>query len=232
MTFDLSPTLKAAQSRAREAAESVVAPVAGAIDRDGGIPPAVQSAIDELGVAAASPLAAVLMIEEIAAASPAVAAMAGLGHGAPADLAGLRGVPRVAQPGDREFLAMAAVCLGIGRAAVAEALAAARARGDRPSGEPADPPHWTLADAATEVEGARLLVQASATGPGVPAAAAFVHAARAAARAVDAALRVVGPDGYRPGSRLERAARDVRSAPLVLGSEDAARRAAADVLLS
>ena len=127
---------------------------------------------------------------------------------------------------------MAGVCLGIGRAALNEALRAARARGDRPAGEPADPPHWALADSATDIEGARLLVHAAAAGAGATAAAAFVHAANAATRAVDAALRLVGPDGFGPGSLLERAARDVRSAGLVLGSEDRARRVAADALLA
>ena len=75
------------------------------------------------------------------------------------------------------------------------------------------------------------MLHASAEGSGLSAAAAFVHAAGAATRAVDAALRIVGPDGYRPGSVLDRAARDVRSTWLVLGSEDRARRIAADALL-
>jgi alkylation response protein AidB-like acyl-CoA dehydrogenase len=233
MTFDLSPELVAAQARARQVAATVVLPAAADIDATGEVPPAVRAALDPLGLHAADPLASVVMIEEIATASPSAAASAGLGvPGDPGGLAGLRGVPRVGAAGEREYLAMAAVCLGIGRAALAEAIRVARARGDRPGGEPAAPPHWALADAATDVDGARLLLHASARGGGLSAAAVMVHAAGAAARALDAALRIVGAEGYRVGSVLERCARDVRSAPLVVGTEDEARRIAADVVLA
>jgi alkylation response protein AidB-like acyl-CoA dehydrogenase len=232
MTFDLTPELAAQQLRAREVAAAIIAPAASEIDERGVLPPAARSALDELGMPTADPLALALIVEEIAAASGSAAAITGLGAGPSAGLAGLRGAPRVDQPSDRHYLIMAAACVGVGRAALAEALAAARARGDRPAGEPGDPPHWALADAATEMEGARLLVHASATGGEVPAAAAFVHAAGAAARAVDAALRLVGPEGYTPGSVLERTARDARSAWLLLGSEDHSRRIAADELLA
>jgi alkylation response protein AidB-like acyl-CoA dehydrogenase len=82
------------------------------------------------------------------------------------------------------------------------------------------------------VDAARLLLHAAAAGEGSSGASVLVFAAGAATRAVDAALRVVGPEGYRPGTVLERCARDARSASLVLGSEDRTRQAAADALLS
>jgi hypothetical protein len=232
MTFDLAPELSAQQLRARELSATILAPAAHEIDQSGVLPPGVRSALDELGIAAADRLRLVVTVEEIAVSSASAAALAALEAGPSAGLAGLRGAPRVDHPGDRQYLVVAAVCLGIGRAALAEALRAARARGDRPAGEPGDPPHWALADAATEMDGARLLVHASAEGAEVPPAAAFVHAAGAAARAVDAALRLVGPGGYAPGSVLERTARDARSAWLLLGSEDHSRRVAADALLA
>ena len=213
-------------------ATTIVATEARAIEEQGGLPASVKTALDGVGLQQADPLALVVAVEEIAAASATAAALACLDGGPSGDFAGLRGVPRQEEAGDRQYLTLGAVCLGIGRAALTEALNAARLRGDRPAGEPSGPPHWALADAATEMDGARLLVHAAASGAGVSAAAAFVHAGGAATRAVDAALRLVGSDGFRTGSVLERAARDVRSAWLVLGSEDEARRLAADTLLS
>ena len=126
---------------------------------------------------------------------------------------------------------MAAVCLGIGRAALHEALTVSRSRGDRATGDPADVPHWALADAATDMDAARLLVRSAALGPGLGGAAAFVYAAGAASRAVDAALRIIGAAGYQADSVLERCSRDIRAALLILGTEDVARRTAADRLL-
>jgi alkylation response protein AidB-like acyl-CoA dehydrogenase len=173
------------------------------------------------------------MIEELAAASGAVAVAAALGLGGPpAGFAGLRGARLAAAAGDREHLAIAAVCLGLGQAAVAEAVEAARGRGDRPAGDPGAPPHWALADAATEVEAARLLVHAAAMRRGMPAEAVLVRAAAAAIHAADAALRIVGAAGYEAGSVLERCVRDARAAYLVLGTEDRIRERAADALLA
>jgi alkylation response protein AidB-like acyl-CoA dehydrogenase len=232
MTFDLSTEQAAAQARARELAAALSASAAG-IDATATIPAEVQGAVGTLDCwAGDDAVATLVMIEELAVASPSAAAAGSLGvDGPPADLAGLRGVPRVTDPDSRHYLAMGAVCLGIGRAALGEATRVARARGDRPAGEPADPPHWVLADAATEVDAARLLLLSAAAGHGQPAAA-MVHAGAAAGRAVEAALRIVGPEAQRPGSLLERCARDARAAWLILGTEDEARRVAADALLA
>jgi len=233
MRFDLSPELAALQARARSVAAATVRPVAAEIDRTAVVPPPVTAALDALDIRGADALASVLVIEEIAVASASAAACGSLGVAGPsAGFAGLRGVPRVMAPDHRQHLAMAAVCLGIGRAALDEALAAARARGDRPAGEPGAPPHWALADAATEVDAARLLVQSSAAGQGLSEAAVLAFAASAARHAVDAALRIVGADGFAVGGTLERCARDARAACLILGTEDGIRQAAADALLA
>jgi alkylation response protein AidB-like acyl-CoA dehydrogenase len=232
ISFDLSPEQLAARARARDVAATLAA-VAASIDQAAAVPADVRGAIASLDIWAADGVAAMVMIEELAAVSPAAAAVGALGFdGAPADLAGLRGVPRVTAPEARHYLAMGAVSLGIGRAALDEAIAVARGRGDRPAGEPADPPHWVLADAATDLDAARLVLLASAAGAGLPAPAAMAHAAGAAGRAVDAAVRIVGPEAFKPGTVLERAARDARAAWLILGTEDATRRAAADALLA
>jgi alkylation response protein AidB-like acyl-CoA dehydrogenase len=233
LTFDLSPEQVARQARARDVASLVLAPAAATIDATGEVPAAVLEAITALRIwDGTDRVAAVLMIEELARGSASAAARATLDPAAgPSVLAGLRGVPRVNAPEDRHHLALAAVCLGIGRAALGQAIDTAKARGDRPAGDPADPPHWALADAATEIDAARLLLHATAAGRGLSAPAALIHAATAVGRAVDASLRIVGGDGYRPGSVLERCARDARAAWLVLGTEDHARRVAADALL-
>jgi len=231
MTFDLTPEQDARLAAIHEFAAITVAPVAAAIDRAGEIPGDLARAVDALGLWSHTPLDAVIAIEELAAVSGSVAARAVLGAGTDGSLAGLRGVgPASAATGPQQ-LGIAAVCLGIGRAALHDALNVTRSRGDRATGEPADAPHWVLADAATEIDAARLLVRSAALGLGVGAAAALVYAGGAASRAVDAALRIVGAAAYQPGSALERCSRDIRAALLILGTEDVARRTAADTLL-
>lgn len=234
MTFDLTPELEARVRTAREVAAGVIADKAEAVDRAGAIPDAVVEAIDRLDVWTSGPLEAVLVLEELGAVSGSAAARAAVGASQDASglsLAGFRGVGTVSAPTDRQRLGMAAVAVGLGRAAVAEAVAAIKAHGDRPSGDPADPPHWMLADAATEIDAARLVVHAAAVGELSGAAAAVVFAGGAAVRAVDAATRVIGADAFCPGSALERMGRDARAVLLILGTEDAARLVAADRLL-
>ena len=231
MTFDLSEEQDARLAAVRTFAASAVAPAASSIDASGRMPDALTAALQAIGVWDHTPLDAVLALEEIAATSGAVAARAVLGSGDGDGLAGLRGISPVGGATEQQQLGMGAVCVGIGRAALHEALTAARSRGDRATGDPADAPHWALADAATDMDAARLLVRAAALGAGGGAAAAFVYAAGAASRTVDAALRITGAAGYQAGSVLERCSRDIRAAVLILGTEDAARRTAADALL-
>ncbi len=234
MTFDLTPGQEARVLAIRERAARAVAPQAGNIDTSGILPDEVRAEIEALKVWASSPLEAVLALEELAVVSGAAAAWAALGlrdSSRPSSLAGLRGVPVVAEPTDQQRLGLAAVAVGLGRAAVAEAVSVARARGDRPGGDPVDPPHWTLAEAATEIEAARLVVRAAATGDLAGAPAALVFAGVAAVRAVEAALRVVGAPGFHSGAALERTGRDARAVLLVAGTEDAVRVVAADRLI-
>jgi alkylation response protein AidB-like acyl-CoA dehydrogenase len=126
---------------------------------------------------------------------------------------------------------VAAVSLGIGRRALEEALSVGRAHGDRPAGDPDQPPHWALADAAAELDGARLMVRAAAATNPSGAAMAQVLAGSAAIRAVEAAVRIVGPAALQPGAALERCSRDATAARFIAGTEDEARRVAADRLL-
>ncbi|MDH4066811.1 MAG: acyl-CoA/acyl-ACP dehydrogenase, partial [Acidobacteriota bacterium] len=202
------------------------------IDTSGKIPEVVGAAVAAVVNWGLSPLGTVLALEELAVTSASAAAGAVLGGVDGAGLTGLRGVALVDDPTDQQQLGLASVCVGIGRAALSEALGLLRRRGDRPSGEPADAPHWVLADAATELEAARLLVRSAAQGGGPGAASALVFAGRAAFQAVEAAVRLVGVDACRPGSTLERCGRDVRAARLVLGTEDRVRLRAADRLLA
>jgi alkylation response protein AidB-like acyl-CoA dehydrogenase len=231
MTFELTPELDAHRQDACRVAATVLAPAAAEIDRSGRVPDAIRGEAARLVDWGRSPLAAVVAAEELAATSAAAAAAAIVGPGRGDGLAGLRGVPPITGPTDEQTLGMAAVCVGIGRAALAEALALLRTRGDRPSGEPDEPPHWVLADAATGLDAARLLVHASAEGQAPGAAAALVFAGEAAMQSVDAAVRIVGPAAYAPGSTLERCSRDARAARLLLGTEDEARAQAAARLL-
>ncbi len=230
MTFDLTPEQQAWLTAVRPVSEAVASRAAD-IDAQGSVPADVASALASLDVWSQAPADAVLAIEQVSTASASAGAHLALGATSGEGLSGLRGVAPVAVPSSRQQLGLAAVCVGIGRAALDAALSAVRARGDRPSGEPADPPHWALADAATEIEAARLLVLSAAQRSGISEPGALAFAGGAASRAVEAAVRVMGPDAYRPGSIVERCGRDANAARLILGTEDQARRQAADALL-
>jgi alkylation response protein AidB-like acyl-CoA dehydrogenase len=107
--------------------------------------------------------------------------------------------------------------------------------GVRPGGDERTP-HWTLADAAAEIDAARLLTLSAAqrldeeTGAAAAIALARSFSAPAAERAVDAAIRVVGPLGYHAGSLLERLSRDARTLTLVLDTVEQSRASAASIL--
>jgi len=116
----------------------------------------------------------------------------------------------------RARLIAAAAALGIGRAAVAHALAFMKTKDVKP-GPDATVPHWAFADGATEVEAARLLTYSAAQavdrGESADTLVARVldFAARAAQQAVDAAIRIEGAPGYTKGSLLDRLSRDART---------------------
>lgn len=122
----------------------------------------------------------------------------------------------------RARLVAAAVAVGVGRAAVAHAVAAMKTAGVRP-GPDEQAPHWVFANGATEVEAARLLTYGAAqaldqndTGAGTLVSRAKALAAKAAEQAVDAAIRIEGPGGYVRGGVLERLTRDARTLSIIL----------------
>jgi alkylation response protein AidB-like acyl-CoA dehydrogenase len=235
MTFDLSPELQAARERARTFAATEVQPRAAAIDRSGTVPEDLARAGTAVLVST-DPLSLVVTVEELAAASGAVALAVALGPTSAAnlDLAGLRGAPIVSDS-PRARLLLGAVALGLGRAALESAVAALQ-EATATRGTQHDAPHWVVADAATELDGARLLLfKAAQPGGGensdADIALARLAASGAAGRAVDAAVRIAGAAGYHPGSLLERLARDVRAVAIVLGTEEHQRAQAAEGLL-
>jgi alkylation response protein AidB-like acyl-CoA dehydrogenase len=241
MTFDLTPQQQALASRAREAAASISESVASAIDSLGSIADDVSQSLKAQSLTTLfkeSAVNATIVIEELASVSAGLGArvgfaavLEGAGHTTvmPHSLAGLRSseipLARVEMAGDitkaKGRLVAAAVALGIGRAAVAHAIASMKQAGVKP-GPDETAPHWTFADGATDVAAARLLTYNAAqmldrhedAARAVSRAHAF--AARAAQHAVDAAIEVEGAAGYLKGSLLERLSRDVRTVRVIL----------------
>jgi alkylation response protein AidB-like acyl-CoA dehydrogenase len=126
--------------------------------------------------------------------------------------------------------AIAAQALGIGEAAIAEAIAFAKQR--QTFGQPIanyQAIQWMLADAATELEAARLLTWKAADAKDrqdrvtVEASMAKLAASEAAHRAADRAMQVLASAGYRRGSVVERLFRDVRATEIYQGTSEAQR---------
>jgi alkylation response protein AidB-like acyl-CoA dehydrogenase len=127
-------------------------------------------------------------------------------------------------------VAIAAQALGIGEAAIAEAIAYAKQR--EQFGQPIanyQAVQWMLADMATELEAARMLTwkaaaakdrQAKST---VEAAMAKLAASEAAHKAADKAMQILASAGYRRGSVVERLFRDVRATEIYQGTSEAQR---------
>ncbi|MDP1572012.1 MAG: acyl-CoA dehydrogenase family protein [Vicinamibacterales bacterium] len=237
MTFAYTPAQQSVQDRARAAADRHVRPAAQAIDAGGRIPDAVTTALAAEALwPAPDAVSALVVVEEIAAASPAVAASIALAGAVAGDagLPGLRGFASAAggSVSAEARVAVAGLALGIGRAALEEAIGVLKNAGARPKGSE-QTPHWVLADAATEIDGARLLAlkaaQTIGRGQAADAEAAMAQsfANLAAQKAVEAALRILGPEGYRQGTVLERLTRDQRAASLLTGTEEEPRAVAA-----
>jgi butyryl-CoA dehydrogenase len=126
--------------------------------------------------------------------------------------------------------AIAAQALGIGEAAIAEAIAFARQR--QTFGQPIanyQAIQWMLADVATELEAARLLTWKAADAKDrqervtVEASMAKLAASEAAHRAADKAMQILASAGYRRGSVVERLFRDVRATEIYQGTSEAQR---------
>ena len=135
-------------------------------------------------------------------------------------------------------VAIAAQALGVGQAALDEALRYARER--EAFGQPISnyqAIQFMLADMATELDAARMLTwkaadacdrQASA---GVEAAMAKLIASEAAHRAADKALQVFASAGYTRGTIVERLFRDVRATEIYQGTSEVQRMIIAEEIL-
>lgn len=127
-------------------------------------------------------------------------------------------------------VAIAAQALGIGRAALREALEYSQRR--EAFGHPISvfqAIQFQLADLATELEAARVLTWQAADARDraphatVEAAMAKLHASEAAHRAADRAMQILASEGYRRGSTIERLFRDVRAAEIYQGTSEVQR---------
>ena len=136
-------------------------------------------------------------------------------------------------------IAIAAQALGIGEAAIAEALAHAKQR--QAFGEPIanfQAIQWMLADMATELEAARMLTWKAAAARahrergGIEAAMAKLAASEAAHKAADRAMQILASAGYRRGSSVERLFRDARAAEIYQGTSEAQRMIIASGILT
>jgi butyryl-CoA dehydrogenase len=127
-------------------------------------------------------------------------------------------------------IAIAAQALGVGQAALDEALAYAKSR--HTFGQPIanyQAVQWMLADMSTELDAARMLTlkaaAAKAAGDRVSleASMAKLYASEAAHRAADKAMQILASAGYRRGSRVERLFRDVRATEIYQGTSEVQR---------
>jgi butyryl-CoA dehydrogenase len=127
-------------------------------------------------------------------------------------------------------VAIAAQALGVGQAALDEALSHARTR--QTFGRPIaqyQAIQWFLADMATELEAARMLtlkaaVAADGNEPwGAEAAMAKLAASEAAHRAADKTMQILASAGYRRGSTAERLFRDARATEIYQGTSEVQR---------
>jgi len=135
-------------------------------------------------------------------------------------------------------IVIAAQALGVGQAALEEALAYTRTR--RAFGQPIgqfQAIQFQLADLATRLEAARMLMWRAADlydrAPRVAkeAAMAKLEASEAAHAAADRAMQILASSGYRRGSHLERLFRDVRAAEIYQGTSEVQRLVIAKELL-
>ena len=132
-------------------------------------------------------------------------------------------------------IAIAAQALGIGQAALEEALAYSRRR--HAFGQPIgsfQTIQFQLADLATDLEAARMLIWRAASlhdhvdRVACEAAMAKLHASEAAHRAADRAMQILASEGYRRGSAVERLFRDVRAAEIYQGTSEVQRMVIAE----
>lgn len=241
MTFDFTPEQQALAAKARAAAAAIGDGVAHVIDTLGSVPEDVSKSLAAQSlrhVFANGVLSALIVIEELATVSAGLAAHVGFDSATgsperktviPHALPGLRSSETqlaAVEIGTGETrakgrLAAAAVAIGVGKAAVAHAVATMKKNAVKP-GPDTTVPHWALADGATDVEAARVLTYSAAQSldrgenADTVIGRALQFAAVAAQRAVDAAIRVEGASGYTKGSLLERLSRDAKTLQVIL----------------
>jgi alkylation response protein AidB-like acyl-CoA dehydrogenase len=134
---------------------------------------------------------------------------------------------------------IAAQALGIGEAAIEAAIAFAKER--KAFGQPIanyQAIQWMLADAATELEAARMLTWKAADArqrqerSRLESSMAKLAASEAAHRAADKAMQIFASAGYRRGSLVERLFRDVRATEIYQGTSEAQRLIIAESVLA
>ena len=136
-------------------------------------------------------------------------------------------------------VAIAAQALGVGTAALQEALSHAKSR--EAFGQPIgnyQAIQWMLADMATELDAARMLTLKAAdtrqrgARPTLDASMAKLFASEAAHRAADKAMQILASKGYRRGSVVERLFRDVRATEIYQGTSEVQRMVIAENILA
>jgi butyryl-CoA dehydrogenase len=136
-------------------------------------------------------------------------------------------------------VAIAAQALGVGEAALAEAVEHARTH--VAFGQPIgnyQAIQWMLADMATELDAARMLTMRAADSRDreshqtAYSSMAKLFASEAAHRAADKAMQILASKGYRRGSVVERLFRDVRATEIYQGTSEVQRMVIAEHILS
>jgi alkylation response protein AidB-like acyl-CoA dehydrogenase len=136
-------------------------------------------------------------------------------------------------------VAIAAQALGVGQAALDAALA--HAKRHEAFGQPIanyQAIQWMLADSATELDAARMLMLKAADArarkerPALEAAMAKLAASEAAHRAADRAMQILASHGYQRGSVVERLFRDVRATEIYQGTSEVQRMVIAEHILA
>ena len=136
-------------------------------------------------------------------------------------------------------VAIAAQALGVGAAALEQALNHARHR--EAFGQPIgnyQAVQWMLADMATDLDAARMLTLKAADArqrhprPTLEASMAKLFASEAAHRAADKAMQILASKGYQRGSVVERLFRDVRATEIYQGTSEVQRMVIAEHILS
>jgi alkylation response protein AidB-like acyl-CoA dehydrogenase len=136
-------------------------------------------------------------------------------------------------------VAIAAQALGVGQAALDAALAHAKQR--EAFGQPIanyQAIQWMLADSATELDAARLLMLKAADArarkerPALEAAMAKLAASEAAHRAAAHTMQILASHGYQRGSVVERLFRDVRATEIYQGTSEVQRMVIAESILA